>query len=196
MRILPNLYPKIPKNRRQHIKQCMREFNKNFSNPPHLLFPVYRNKVGIPVHFYLLIDCIDTIFKNITNLNYSGLITMGILAKLNIDLIPYVNNINKRKAVAFSQYMKKHDITDENELIYGTKKYLINAGSYHYPFLHPQKIKQIAIDEKYTRSLETGILALRTDHKGLINRLLKYLIGRENKKQARGQNEIKYRDKS
>lgn len=164
---------RIPKERKAYIKNCMKTFDKSFSNSSANLFAVSRNKIGVPLHFGTVLCGIMKSISDILHCDMEGFVDDAILTKLNFDFVQYINNINKRKAAAFFQYMKKNDINDEKELTYAIGKYLIKSGSYHYPLLHPSKIKQMAKTGDYTRSFETGIIYVRTDKKDLLHRLNK-----------------------
>lgn len=172
----------IPKERKIYIKSCIKEFNKNFPDTPANMFSVTRNKVGIPFHMLGFISCIGGLIKAFDEQDCFRILESVFWSKINIDFAIWINNINKKKASLFSSFLKKKNITDEKELIYGIKKYLVNIGSYHYPFLHPQKTKRIALTGKWHKTFETGIIATRTDKKSLMDKYQQHLNRQYKKK--------------
>ena len=178
MKILPNVCTKIPKGRKVYIKKCMESFDKNFSNPSYALWPVYRNKIGIPLHFAAVVKGFADLIADMSSMaGFEKIASDSLWTKVNFDFITYINSINKRKAAAFAQYMKGRGITEDRELLYGTRKYLINAGSYHYPVIFPSKTKQIALSGECKRPIETGVFFARTDGKDLYHRLIHMFTG-------------------
>lgn len=165
---ISNIFPYtkgIPLKRKQYIKSCIKEFNKNFPNTNINFYPVTRNKVGIPFHLGALGICINNLINEFSSGNFFSVLESLFWGKANLDFVIYINNINKKKASLFSTFMKTKQITDSKELLYGTVKYLISAGSYHYPFLHPNKTKRLALKGDWDKTFETGIFAVRTDCK-------------------------------
>lgn len=165
----------IPLKRKQYIKSCINEFNKNFPDTKINFYPATRNKFGIPFHLGAVGMCINNIINEISSGNFFYALESFFIGKINLDYAIYINNINKKKASLFSTFMKTKQITDPEELLYGTAKYLINAGSYHYPFLHPDKTKRLALNGDWYKTFETGIFTTRTDNKSLAKRYVRYL---------------------
>ncbi len=165
----------IPPERKIYISSCIKEFNKNFSNRKTDIYPVTRNKFGIPFHLGAIGVCINNIINEFSSGNIVSALDLFLWSKINLDYAIYINNINKKKASLFSTFMKTKKITDPKELLYGTVKYLINAGSYHYPFLHPNKTKKLALTGDWYKTFETGIFVTRTDNDSIIKKYTKYL---------------------
>lgn len=179
MKTLKNfIYSSIPKNRKQYISNCIKEYNKKYPNQAKGMFPVTRNKVGIPFHMAAFGKCVVDIFEHIKTGNFQEIPETFLLSKLNLDFAIWINNINKIKASGFSKFLKEKNITDKNELKYGISKYLFKAGSYHYPILHPHKTERLATTGEYKKTFETGIFFTRTDKKTLTNKLERYFINK------------------
>ena len=168
------LYNKIPKQRKIYINSCVQNFYSKFKNDSSNLYAVTRNRVGIPIHFIGTVQNLMNIGTSFCEGNVFNVLHNAFWAKTNFDFATWVNNINKKKASLFSDYMKSMQINDEKELKYGMRKFLYKIGSYHYPILHPNKTNRLAITGKYTKNIETGIFFTRTDNKSLIKRLEKY----------------------
>lgn len=159
----------LSKERKAVIRGCMSEYNKRYTNT--YLEPL-RNKIAIPLHTGVVAYGFPNFVDALSTGDVGSAIYIAVFSKLNMDLAIWVNNINKIKASGFVRYMKNNEITDKKELLYGTKQYLMRAGSYHYPLLHPDKTKRLAETGEYTKTFETGILNARTDKKTLFRYLV------------------------
>lgn len=176
LKLLP--YSSVPKQRKIYINSCVQKFYSKFQNDLSNNYAVTRNRVGIPLHTFGTIKCLMNMVTDFCDGDAFGVFHNSLWAKINLDLATWVNNINKKKASLFSDYMKSMQINDENELKYGMRKFLYKIGSYHYPILHPNKTNRLATTGKYTKNIETGIVVLRTDDKSLVKRLEKYFKSR------------------
>jgi len=177
----------ISKPQQQTIKTYIKEFNnKYYKNEAKTGFMAFRNKYGVPFHLGVTFYAVSTCLTNIFDEQIMSALYSFIGAKINYDFIPYINNINKKKAVQFQHYLTKKGIKDENSLLYGVSKYLKNVGAVHLPFLFRKETSKIAQKGEYKKSFETGIFFVRTDKKSLAYKLIKYL----NKKQRNTENNI------
>ena len=169
MKLTP--FSSIPKTRKEYIKSCIKTFNKRFKNEPVNGYAATRNRFGIPFHMAAFVQCFLAMIDGINSGEIWKILDGGFWSKVNLDFATWINNINKKKASLFSSFMKKNNITSQKELEYGMFKYLLNIGSYHYPFLHPSKTKRLAKTGEYTKNVETGIFMLRTDGKSFMDKL-------------------------
>ncbi len=168
----------IPKARKEYITSCVNTFEKRFSNPKEGLYPRTRNKIGIMGHSAVVLSGMNAIYKSIAEGDIWSTLDYLLWTKINLDFAIYVNNINKKKASVFSQFMKNRGINDENELVYGMRKFLLRIGSFHYLILHPDKTRRLALSGKYKKTFETGLLTARTDNKNIISYLMSKFISR------------------
>jgi len=167
----------ISKSQQKVIKSSIKDFNnKNYSNTSSTFFAPFRNKYGIPFHLIALLGCINYGISDLFDGQIGSAIFNALGAKLNYDFIPYINNINKMKAVQFQHYLTKKGLNDKNTLLYGVSKYLKKVGACHLPFFFPKETERIACQGLFEKTFETGIFAIRTDKKSLIYKLRNYLV--------------------
>ena len=165
MKIYPNISSVTPQRvDKRIIKQHIRTFDKIITSTNFEKVQKWRNFVWLPLHFGLFINCLYFAIKGEQTLFYLC------FAKLNYDFVPYIRNINKRKAALLSDYLKLNGVENLKDVKYGVKRYFAELGMPLYPHLHPKGIKKIIETGTASRSIETGIFYNRTDKKGLCER--------------------------
>ncbi len=165
MKIYPNMSSVTPQRvDKRIIKQHIRNFDKLITSTNFEKVQKWRNFVGLPLHFGLFINCLYFAIKGEQTLFYLC------FAKLNYDFVPYIRNINKRKAALLSDYLRLNGVENLKDVKYGVKRYFAELGMPLYPHLHPKGIKKIVETGTASRSIETGIFYNRTDKKGLCER--------------------------
>ena len=138
MKIYPNISSVTPQRvDKRIIKQHIRNFDKLITSTNFEKLQKWRNFVGLPLHFGLFVNCLYFVIKG-ENIPF-----YLCFAKLNYDFVPYIRNINKRKAALLSDYLKSKGVEHLKDIKYGVKRYFAELGMPLYPHLHPKGIKKI-----------------------------------------------------
>lgn len=159
--------------RKLFLKQEVKKFNKRFPSNWRNGFPAERNICGQLLHLSILMAYIDPfLIKAFASHNFPEIAACLFGAKWNLDFIPKIRNINKRKAALLSSHLKRMAINNPEELRYAISQHFIRNGMPLYPITHSRGMSKIAEQSDYNRTFETALFTNRTDKKNLLQRFM------------------------